>query len=151
MGYTAHYFQHAVQLWFDRGWLKPQQGQRLIEFGAQEFFADDLAEVHHEVGGFLTRHGASEAAIETVLGNSLPKVDAIYAAMGIDYLSIDTEGSEYEILSNFNFDKYQIKIVTCEHNFTPAREKIFSLMTQKRYLRRFAKFSRFDDWYVRAD
>jgi hypothetical protein len=102
MGYTAHYFQHAVQLWFDRGWLKPQQGQRLIEFGAQEFFADDLAEVHHEVGGFLTRHGASEAAIETVLGNSLPKVDAIYAAMGIDYLSIDVDGAHGSTFFDLN-------------------------------------------------
>jgi FkbM family methyltransferase len=78
-------------------------------------------------------------------------LDKHHAPAKIDYLSIDTEGSEYEILSNFNFDKYQIKIITCEHNFTPAREKIFSLLTQNGYVRKFEKFSRFDDWYVRTD
>jgi len=38
MGYPAFYFQHAVQHWFDQGWLKP--GHRLIDFGSQEFVAD---------------------------------------------------------------------------------------------------------------
>jgi hypothetical protein len=101
MGYTALYFQHAVQLWFDRGWLKPQQGQRIIEFGAQEFFADP-AETQREVGDFLSRHGASQNAIATVLGNGLPKVDAIYAAMGIDYLSIDVDGAHGSTFFDLN-------------------------------------------------
>lgn len=36
----------------------------------------------------------------------------------IDYLSIDTEGSEFDILNNFNFKNYQFRVITCEHNFT---------------------------------
>ncbi len=66
----------------------------------------------------------------------------------IDYLSIDTEGSEYEILNNFNFDRYEFKIITCEHNFTPAREMIHSLLTRNGYVRKLTQFSQFDDWYV---
>jgi FkbM family methyltransferase len=69
----------------------------------------------------------------------------------IDYLSIDTEGSEYAILRDFDFDKYRIKVITCEHNFTPAREKIFSLLKRNGYVRKLPEFSRVDDWYVRAD
>jgi len=69
----------------------------------------------------------------------------------IDFLSIDTEGSEYEILSNFDFDKYQFNVITCEHNFTPMREKIFLLLTQKGYVRKFQEYSKFDDWYVKAE
>jgi len=41
----------------------------------------------------------------------------------IDYMSIDTEGSEYDILENFHFSKHFIKIITCEHNYTASRKK----------------------------
>lgn len=71
------------------------------------------------------------------------------APYSIDYLSIDTEGSEYEILKAFDFDAYDIKIITCEHNFTSNREKIYSLLSANRYVRKHNKFSLFDDWYVR--
>ena len=71
------------------------------------------------------------------------------APRAIDYLSIDTEGSEYDILSTFDFDKYDIKIITCEHNFTSMREKIYNLLTQKGYLRKYEEVSYFDDWYVK--
>ena len=67
----------------------------------------------------------------------------------IDYLSIDTEGSEFEILNSFNFNEYDIKIITCEHNFTPNREKIYSLLIKNGYKRKFSEYSMFDDWYVK--
>jgi FkbM family methyltransferase len=69
----------------------------------------------------------------------------------IDYLSIDTEGSEFEILNSFDFNKYSIKIITCEHNYTPKRNKIYDLLTQQGYARKFVGFSRWDDWYVKLD
>ena len=67
----------------------------------------------------------------------------------IDYLSVDTEGSEFEILSNVDLDKFQFTVITCEHNFTAAREKIFSMLSRKGYVRKWEKLSKFDDWYVR--
>ena len=67
----------------------------------------------------------------------------------IDYLSIDTEGSEYEILSNFDFSQYTFGVITCEHNYTPTREKLYSLLTKQGYLRVFEDLSLFDDWYVK--
>ena len=69
----------------------------------------------------------------------------------IDYLSIDTAGSEFDILSHFHFDKHQFRVITCEHNFTPQREKIFDLLTGKGYIRKFQDMSNVDDWYVRAE
>jgi FkbM family methyltransferase len=68
----------------------------------------------------------------------------------IDYLSIDTEGSEYAILSDFNFDKYQFRVITCEHNFSPARDKVHDLLTRNGYFRKLRYASIFDGWYVRA-
>lgn len=66
-----------------------------------------------------------------------------------DYLSIDTEGSEFEILSHFDFQKYPFKVITCEHNFTPMREKLHQLLTAAGYVRKYEQLSQFDDWYVR--
>jgi len=66
----------------------------------------------------------------------------------IDYLSLDTEGSEYEILSSLDFDKYSFSVITCEHNFTENREKIKKLLTTKGYSRVQEKMSEFDDWYI---
>jgi FkbM family methyltransferase len=68
----------------------------------------------------------------------------------IDYLSIDTEGSEYEILNNFDFEEYSFDVITCEHNFTPLRDKIFELLSKKGYQRKYQSLSDFDDWYVKA-
>jgi FkbM family methyltransferase len=69
----------------------------------------------------------------------------------IDYLSIDTEGSEFEILSNFDFSKYSFKIVTVEHNYTSNRALLYDLLTAKGYVRVYENVSRFDDWYVLKD
>jgi len=66
----------------------------------------------------------------------------------VDYLSIDTEGSEYDILAAFPFEDRTFRVITCEHNHTPMREKIFELLSGHGYMRRFTEFSDFDDWYV---
>jgi FkbM family methyltransferase len=66
----------------------------------------------------------------------------------IEYLSIDTEGSEYDIIKNFDFNMYKFRIITCEHNFNENREKIHTLLTNRGYVRKLAEISRFDDWYI---
>jgi len=67
----------------------------------------------------------------------------------IDYLSIDTEGSEFEILEVFDFNKYDIRVITCEHNFTPMRARIHDLLTRNGFVRKYEALSQFDDWYVK--
>ncbi|MBC7778813.1 MAG: FkbM family methyltransferase [Proteobacteria bacterium] len=66
----------------------------------------------------------------------------------VDYLSIDTEGSEFEILSAFDFNRRKFRVITCEHNYTPMREELFQLLSRHGYYRVFPELSRFDDWYV---
>lgn len=71
------------------------------------------------------------------------------APTAIDYMSVDTEGSEFLILNSFDFEKYQVKIVTVEHNFCePDRTQIFDLLTAKHFVRILEPFSKVDDWYV---
>lgn len=66
----------------------------------------------------------------------------------IDYLSVDTEGSEYEILRDFNFDEYKFRVITCEHNFVEQRDKLYSLFVGNGYVRKYEELSDFDDWFV---
>lgn len=68
----------------------------------------------------------------------------------IEYLSIDVEGSEYEILNAFDFDQCDVRIITVEHNYSAQREKIFTLLTSKGYKRKYENLSYWDDWYVKA-
>lgn len=66
------------------------------------------------------------------------------APRDIDYLSVDTEGSEYDILSTFPFDRWRIRLITVEHNFSPLREPLRELLERHGYRRTEAKW---DDWY----
>jgi FkbM family methyltransferase len=66
----------------------------------------------------------------------------------IDFMSIDTEGSEYLILRDFCFEKYRFGLICVEHNNTENREKIFNLLTKNGYRRVYEEHSKWDDWYV---
>ncbi len=94
------------------------------------------------------RHAGETYVVETISFNDLlikhnaPKI--------MDYLSIDTEGSEYVILESLNFKNYKFKIITVEHNYTKLRDKIYDLLVSKGYKRVFTDYSLFDDWYVLA-
>lgn len=88
----------------------------------------------------------SKSEIETITLTDL--LDEYHAPKIIDYISIDTEGSEFKILEVFNFEKYKFKIIQVEHAFTNDREKIFKLLSSKGYLRVFTSISKVDDWYI---
>ena len=69
----------------------------------------------------------------------------------IEYLSIDTEGSEFDILNNFNFSEYEFKVITCEHNFNKNRDKIHNLLSKNGYIRKYTGFSDYDDWFIKIN
>jgi FkbM family methyltransferase len=68
----------------------------------------------------------------------------------IDFLSIDTEGSEFEILKNFDFQSHRFGAICVEHNFADTREKINKLLLANGYVQVHPDLSDFDDWYVQA-
>ena len=95
------------------------------------------------------RQVEQEIEVESISLNDL--LDSFRAPEHIDYISIDTEGSEYEILKNFDFALRSVTMFTVEHNGTAFRKDIFKLLRAHGYERCFASFSRFDDWYIRRD
>jgi|TARA_R100000742_G_C4273412_1_gene92962 FkbM family methyltransferase len=105
--------------------------------------SDQHAEIRK---GLKKEEGKRYKVITLSLGDLLKKYNA---PSTIDYLSIDTEGSEYEILKAFNFTKYKFNIITCEHNHTPNREKIYELLVKNGYKRKSTEKSKQDDWYIK--
>jgi FkbM family methyltransferase len=91
------------------------------------------------------RHGNLIKVMSISLSDLLRKYEAPPI---IDYLSIDTEGSEYNILRSLNFDQYRFNCISVEHNLTKNRELIFKLLTSHGYKRVLTEISLFDDWYV---
>lgn len=68
----------------------------------------------------------------------------------IDYMSLDTEGAEYDILSTFDFNKYKINYIALEHNFQePKRTKIRQLLESNGYV--FVRSLVCDDDYISKD
>ena len=63
-------------------------------------------------------------------------------------MSIDTEGSEYDILKAFDLNKYRPKLFTVEHNFTENERKIDEHLIINGYVRIFRKLTTFDAWYI---
>lgn len=65
----------------------------------------------------------------------------------IDFISIDTEGSEPDILAGFDFDRHDVRLFAIEHNFTSAQQQIDKLMTMRGYQRVHRLWSQWDAWY----
>lgn len=92
------------------------------------------------------RKNGEKYSVDTI--SLVDLLDEHRAPTEIDYLSIDTEGSEYDILENFDFQKYKIKVITCEHNYTPQRDLIKSLLEKNGFKRKYEDISQWDDWFV---
>jgi FkbM family methyltransferase len=93
------------------------------------------------------RRGSVQYDVRTVSLNDL--LDRHGAPARIDYLSIDTEGSELAILSALDFESHLPLIITVEHNFVDEkRAAMAKLLERQGYRRRFETLSMFDDWYV---
>jgi FkbM family methyltransferase len=132
---------------YDCVWSKSGEVLEFNEVNAAELSTIDTFSSVDEHA--TTRTSGTKYPVNTIsLLDLLKKYDAPRV---IDYLSIDTEGSEFEILSAFDFDAYQFRVITCEHNYTPMREKLADLLTSKGYTRKYTEYSRFDDWYVLND
>jgi FkbM family methyltransferase len=98
---------------------------------------------------FPNRPISDRYLVETVTLNELLKEHN--APQKIDFISIDTEGSELEILQAFSFDDYDVLIFCIEHNYSQNEAKIDNLLSIHGYQRIFRELSKFDGWYVNGD
>ena len=108
----------------------------IVETGGRDHFA-------------ATRNDAPVISVPTVtladllVDHGAPKT--------IDYLSVDTEGSELEILEKFDFERWNVQLISVEHNNTPQEARIADLLDKHGFTRRFPEFSQWDAWYARRN
>jgi len=105
-----------------------------------------LADLGHDDQHAAKRHAYAAVGdlIEVTTLSLMDLLEQQEAPALIDYLSIDTEGSELAILEGIDWGRYQFRCITVEHNFTEQRHGIQGLLEAQGYQRREA---RWDDWY----
>ncbi|PLK27933.1 methyltransferase [Novosphingobium sp. TH158] len=138
--------ERSARIDFDCVWSRSGEEFRFTEAAEAELstISDFAGSDYHA----HNRQSGQSYTVRTVSFNDLLERHAAPAMM--DYLSIDTEGSELEILSSLDFDRFRFRVITCEHNYTANRERIHSLLSAKGYVRKLEAVSDFDDWYVLA-
>lgn len=114
---------------------------------------DDLELSRLETVEAMDSHEAAgaRASFETDLVETITVADLIAEAglpEHVDYLSIDIEGAELEVLAAIDLDRIRFGCITVEHNDTPARQRIHDLLAGHGYRRKFTELSAWDDWYV---
>jgi FkbM family methyltransferase len=82
--------------------------------------------------------------VETITLNDM--LEQANAPAFIDYISLDVEGVEFEILSIFDFSKHMFGLIDVEHNWIePKRTQIRDLLISNGYV--YLKENQWDDSY----
>ena len=91
------------------------------------------------------RESSRRVPVETVSLSDL--LDRYEVPAVVDYLSVDTEGTELELLTSFDWSRRKIGLVSVEHNHRADERSLDRLMFSNGYERRFPEFSNIDAWY----
>jgi len=88
---------------------------------------------------------APRIKVQTITLNDL--LTRYNAPSYIEYLSLDTEGTELEILKSVDFNKYRFGLIHLEHNaMEPIRTEIRTFLEAKGY--QFRRENQWDDEYI---
>lgn len=87
-----------------------------------------------------------------VLGFKLvTMLEKVSAPKFIDFMSIDTEGNEFEVLLGMDFHQYQVAILCVEHNYDYKKLKKIRLLLHSYGYRQVLKAaSQFDAWFIKC-
>lgn len=121
-----------------------QSGLSLIFDIANNF--DLLSGISEHIDAYKSSVDRNKTSIQVQTITLLDVLDKANAPSFIEYMSLDTEGTELEILKNFDFGKYTFGLIDVEHNFIePRRTEIKNLLLSKGYIYKGA--NQWDDMY----
>jgi FkbM family methyltransferase len=114
------------------------------------FYISNKNDLLSGIADYIDRHKSTvysnNTSIHVQTISLLDVLNNANAPSFIEYMSLDTEGSEFEILKNFDFEKYTFGLIDVEHNFVePRRSEIKNLLLSKGYL--YKGENKWDDMY----
>ena len=107
----------------------------------EELPASDLSRFVEKRGIFKKTHEVKAFTLQEVIDQNLPSI-------GIDFLSIDIEGNDIDILKSLDLNRYKINAVCVEHNFREGSDEIIGYMDKNGYDLVYSEFSKNDYWFV---
>lgn len=140
----THYFEQLKQNYqndprfvFENAAIAAEQGRKEIFYvskAAEAVFGDELPGWFYGLGSFEKSHILNHLA---AMGDKIEpyivaeEIEAVPLQQlldrnhvtRIDVLTIDTEGYDYQVLAQVNFDRYQPKVVLFEHKHLSAEER----------------------------
>lgn len=111
--------------------------------GPNSLFSGITTDMSNKFGNNLKIH--EEVSVNTITLQDL--LEKYKSPNTIHYLSLDTEGSEYKILTSINFKIYKFMYINVEHNYIePQRTDIKNLLVNNGYL--YKGENKWDDDYI---
>ncbi len=102
----------------------------------------------HSVGDYWSDHRKEHGETYTVKTISLNDLlDKHNCPSTVDYLSIDTEGTEQLILEAYDFSR-KFNVLTIEHNDTDTKQPVIDLLKSKGYIHVIPQISMHDSWFI---
>jgi FkbM family methyltransferase len=93
----------------------------------------------------IRKENANTFDVKTISLKDL--LDNNNAPQYVEFLSVDTEGSEFKILDAYDFSR-EFGLITVEHNHTENKVLIENLMKEKGYIQILHNKSKHDSWFV---
>jgi len=107
---------------------------------------DLLSGISEHIDLYKAQVDANKTTFEVKTVTLLDILNNSNAPSFIEYMSLDTEGSEFEILKNFNFEKYKFGLIDVEHNYAEQRRAMIKdLLLSKGYI--YIGENKWDDMY----
>ena len=91
----------------------------------------------------ISNDNASETKIVKILTTTFSEI--VSSDIEIDYLSIDIEGSEFDLLESIDFDKYKIKVISVENNLPDDQD--FQVFFNKKNFKYFDRVGQDEIFY----
>jgi len=120
------------------GAITPQHQESVL---IEELPASDLSTFVKKRRMFRKTHQVKAFTLPEVITQNLLSTE-------IDFLSIDIEGNDVDILKSLDLSIYKIRAVCVEHNFREGSAEIISYMDRYGYDLVNSEFSKNDYWFV---